>query len=155
MKADLAVSVFFAVVCLVFPIYSPADRLTFPQMRGASYDEVRGIEALGRIVVAPDGQFFVCEWLRPCDWVPIEVGLLAAETARITGLPCVWNDIPPSQAMLRPLPGATHCLGDLSPDRNAVCFHELDGDDNAICVGVILPAHVHDYMPTTKGIISP
>jgi hypothetical protein len=126
----------------------PADELTFPQTRGATYGEVRKYQALGKFVIAPDASFFLYEWSRPYNWAPLPRSLPPSAQRRpqtllyLVPIPAVadWSDLdPPTTEVLLPAaPGATYYLGTLSPDAKSVTFYELDRDNNALRAGVVL-----------------
>src|SRR5690606_13399334 len=121
------------------------DRLTFPQKRGAVYEEIHAYQALGRTAIAPDGSFFLYEWSRPYDWAPDYKGLPKAVAARTqTFLYKVATSTASgvgshgSEYLFYPAAGATYYLGTLSPDARYLSFYELDWDDKRIRAAVVL-----------------
>ena len=117
------------------------NKLTFPQKRGATYDEVRANQALGRMVLPPDGAFFLYEWSRPYDWAPSIKGLAPPAAARKQTFIYKVDTTKPdttSELLFQPAPGATYYLGNLSPDNKYVSFYEIDRDDNKIRAGAVL-----------------
>lgn len=108
--------------------------------RPATYADVYALQALGRFIVSPDGNFFLYEWGRPyLNWVPPRDGIAPITARRLqTFLFKVdtTTDAPTSEYLLEPSAGATYWLGSLSPDSSRVSFYELDRDDNRSRTGV-------------------
>jgi hypothetical protein len=130
----------------VFPNVPPPDALTFPQKRGAVYDEIRKHQTLGRMLAARDGGFFIYEWQRPYDWAPSTKGISPAAAGRMqTFIYRVETSFdrlkayvkPTSEPIFYPAPGATYYLGSLSPDEKRLSFYEIDRDDNKVRAAVV------------------
>ena len=115
-------------------------KLTFPQTRAATDGEIKRHQALGRVVPAPDGSFFLYEWSRPYNWSP-DVDWLSSTAAKrmqtwIYKVDTTMSDTT-SYYLFHPGSGSTYYLGDLSPDGGRVAVYELDHDDNTIKLGVV------------------
>ena len=119
-----------------------------PQSEPGTYADMHAGQALGRIIVSPDGMFFLYEWGRPYfGWVP-DVEWMAPNAARRLETFLYKVDFTPnyeydvgrwkrtSEYLFYPNPGATYWLGDLSPDNRKVVLYELDHDDNNVRTGV-------------------
>lgn len=120
---------------------TPREKLSFPQKRGATDDEGRYYQSLGRFVIAPDTSYFLYEWQRPYNWSPDYTGLGGAVAARketaiykvnLTG------EKASSEHLFYPAPGATYYMGNLSPDGKWLAFYELGWDDKNIRAGAVL-----------------
>lgn len=117
-----------------------AARLDFPQVRAATDAEIKEYQSLGRVVTAPDGDFFLYEWSRPYNWAPDTKGIAPAATKRMqTWIYRVDTQISDatSRYLFHPGSGATYYLGNLSPDAKRVAVYELDRDDNSLKLGVV------------------
>lgn len=107
--------------------------------------EARQKQKLGRFIVAPDGSFFIYEWLRPYHWNPDDRDLSKKATERMQAFlfevrtPDEWDftDEPTSVLLPYPKPGATYWLGNISPDGKWAGFYELDRDDKALRAGIV------------------
>lgn len=111
-----------------------------PQTRPAGLADIHAQQALGRVIVAPDGRFMLYEWGHPyLDWVP-DVDWMAPSAARRMETFLYKVDLtapePTSEYLFEPNAGATYWLGDLSPDSRHVAVFELDHDTNTVRAGV-------------------
>ena len=106
----------------------------------AMYEEIRTQQSIGRVILSPDGRFFLYEWSRPYSWTRDTRGL----TKKVAQRQQTWlykvdveGQLPTtSQYLFHPDPGASYWLGDLSPDSSLVTFYQLDNDDNSVKAGV-------------------
>ena len=130
----------------VFPNIPAPDKLTFPQKRGAVYDEIRGLQGLGRFIVTPNSDYIVYEWQRPYDWSPSNKGVSPAAAKRKQSFIYRVNttfdrlksyEKTTSEYLFYPAPGATYYLGSLSPDAKLISFFEIDRDDNKMRAAVV------------------
>jgi|ADGO01.1.fsa_nt_gi hypothetical protein len=119
-----------------------------PQSKPGTYADMHSGQALGRIIVAPDGMFFLYEWGKPYfGWVP-DTDWMAPNAARRLETFLYKVDFTPhyeydvgrwkrtSEYLFYPNPGGTYWLGDLSPDSKKVAVYELDHDDDHVRAGV-------------------
>jgi hypothetical protein len=135
-----ATCVTFAALSVSAASESATTELTFPQKRGATFDEIHLLQALGRVQLDPAGRFFLYEWSRPYDWAPDATGLPAAAGARKQTFMYKVDTTagnPTSQLLFQPAPGATYYLGTLSPNAENVSFYEIDRDDNKVRAAVV------------------
>lgn len=117
-----------------------SDDLTFPQTRGATFDEIRRHQSLGRTIVTSNEAFIVYEWARPFDWAPSTTDVVASAARRKqTFIYKVDLSIrrPTSEYLFQPAPGATYYLGDPSPNSKWISFYEVDRDNNRSRLGVV------------------
>jgi hypothetical protein len=117
-----------------------AAGLAFPQTRAATYEEIRDLQSLGRVMLTPTGTFILVEWQRPYDWVPPNAGLdrnVASRKQTLIFKVKTNVDKPVPELLFQPSPGATYYLGGLSPDGARVSFVELNRDDNFARTGVV------------------
>jgi hypothetical protein len=126
---------------------------TTQQSRPATYADIHAQQALGRVIVAPDGQFILYEWGHPyLDWVP-DVKWMAPSAARRMETFLFKVDLgtwqPTSEYLFAPRAGATYWLGDLSPDGTRVVLFELDHDSRTVRAGVcaFLRHQMHWFVP--------
>lgn len=135
----LALSGAAVVHAQVFPNIPAPDTLTFPQKRGAVYDEIRGLQGLGRFIVTSNSDYIVYEWQRPYDWSPSNKGVSRTAAKRkqsfIFRVNATFDRLKSyekttSEYLFYPAPGATYYLGSLSPDSKLISFFEIDRDDN-------------------------
>jgi len=106
--------------------------------RAPTPEEIRARQRLGRVIVSPDGQFFLYEWMRPYNWLRDGGSLPTQVASRMqTWLYKVDVNRSPttSQYVFFPGSGASYWLGGLSPDGTKVSFYALD-DDNIVKAGV-------------------
>lgn len=100
--------------------------------------------SFGRLVLSPDGEFFIFEWGRPYGWSPSPAGLARADAERPQTL--LFKVMTPGGSarprstateLFPPNAGATYYLGALSPDNRWLSFYELDRDDNTVRAGAV------------------
>jgi hypothetical protein len=119
----------------------PSLQRKAPQTKPATYADIHAQQSLGRVIVAPDGKFFLFEWGKPyLNWVP-DTDWMAPSAARrlettLFRLDVIDDYQPKAQLIFPPNGGATYWLGDLSPDSQKVVFFELDHDDHNVRAGV-------------------
>lgn len=110
-----------------------------PQVQPATYEDLHTKQAIGRVVTATDGAFFLYEWGQPYfNWVP-ETKWMAPNAARRLQTYVYMVDLgveePTSEYLFYPKAGCTYWLGALSPDNKTVIVYELDHDDRSVRVG--------------------
>ena len=100
--------------------------------------EIRAKQTIGKVIVSPDGSFFLYEWRRPYDWDK-DFGILPSNVPAHmqSWIYRVDPDISATDSKYLFLyeSGASQWLGSLSPDANRVSFYSLD-DDNKLKTGV-------------------
>jgi hypothetical protein len=119
----------FAAMCLAAVV---AGSAWAAETRAPSDAEIRAKQALGRVLVSPDGKLLVYEWMRPYNWVRDPEGIPAAAAARMQ----TW--------LYRVDVGRTpvvsdylfYWLGAFSPDGKRLSLYELDNDDKSLKLGV-------------------
>jgi hypothetical protein len=126
----------FAVLCLTAMVAGPAWAA---EPRAPSDAEIRAKQALGRVLVSPDGKLLVYEWMRPYNWVRDPAGVPAAAASRMqTWLYRVDVGRTPvtSDYLFFPGSGDSYWLGAFSPGGDRISFYELDNDDKSLKLGV-------------------
>jgi hypothetical protein len=102
--------------------------------------EIRYKQAIGRALVAPDGTFFVYEWMRPYNWVR-DTGNIPKPAAERMQTWLYRVDIdrtpPNSEYVFFPGSGNSYWLGSFSQDGRHLSFYELDNDENVLKTGVV------------------
>ncbi|TSB01586.1 hypothetical protein [Sphingorhabdus contaminans] len=115
------------------------------QRQGATYEEVRKFQKVGRVEITSDASQFVFEWSRPYNWVPVRRGLSKTDHARqqtflyLVKIPAVgdFSTTAFAESVFPANAGATYYLGGLSPDGSILSFYELDRDDAKVRLGIV------------------
>jgi hypothetical protein len=127
----------FAALCIAFRVLAQADAA---EPRAPTDAEIRHRQAIGRALVAPNGRFFVYEWMRPYGWVR-DTGSLpkhAVERMQTWLYRVEAGRTPPtSEYVFFPGMSASYWLGAFSPDASKLSFYELDNDNRLLKTGIV------------------
>jgi hypothetical protein len=107
----------------------------------SAYQEIRARQALGRILVTPDGKLVLFEWGRPfLNWKPSTAKVAPGASNRLQTFLFkidVSAESPEPTYLIQPRATATYWLGNISPDASKVVVFEMDRVSNDTKVGVL------------------